>query len=167
MINKVVNNVTIDEIQAIYFLLHSLNREPNRNRDIKLYVQSNQQIFSADFLKLGESYRSVVLKTFDSDFDTYSQNILMRNDPQYLWAIANKMWFKEHIYADYSYNQFNNLDILLPLVIEFVKSVSENTEYERFSQVAYNVSYISGPKFDFCVLPDVDYDVLSIEVSEN
>lgn len=157
------------EIQAVYFLLNSLQFENSPSKKVTLYVKHDGLLFSADFLQMTSSRRSVTKRSFQYDFDVFTDTFSIRKgaDSNFLWALSATEWFNEFTYTDFSNNQLRNPDILLTDLIETVLKVSSEKNYDSFTQLAYNVSYLNGNKFDFCILPNEEYEIFSIEVSES
>ncbi len=162
---KVVKNMNLSEVQAAYFILNCLDPD---NYTVKLYVKNGCKIFSADFLKLSETGWSVIQESFDEDFDFSSPKISIASGAEkgLLWAKAAKTWNDSFSYPRQSVKLLDHPQLLLEKVKAFIGNL-QIEDYKEFSTLAYNTEYIDGKKFNFCLLPESNYELFTIEVSEN
>ena len=82
------------------------------------------------------------------------------------YPLKSLAWNDSFSYPRRSVKLLDHPQLLLEKIKAFIGNL-QIEDYREFSTLAYNTEYIDGKKFNFCLLPESNYELFTIEVSEN
>lgn len=159
--------MNLEQVQATYFILRNM---ADKHVELELFINHNDKIFSAEFLKLTESNRSVIYETLDYDYDVRPRSLSMRDGVHdgLLWAeLASKWHENEHSQYKSAARIFARPDLLLRKLVTFVNENSDSSEKKMPDYTIHNIKFLDGAHLDFLTLENSEFKIVSLAISNN
>lgn len=153
-------------IQAVYFLLNIVAED---DYNFEMFVDCNGERFSADFLELSDSKKSVISYSLDHDFDLVNTHTSIYDGikKKYFWAYVANQWLeKGRSPFSSSSKGFEKPFLLLQKLIGFVGQI-DSSDWDAHSNIVKNIKFSNNERYENYVLEDCEYRIVSIKVSKS
>lgn len=157
--------MNLNEVQAVYYLLHALQFDIINKQQFNLVVSYKNKILTAEYLPLTESKTSIILKNFDSDYDIQEKRI-DNCLPKEMFSLWKKN--KETVYFS-TKKAFSYPELLLEEIVNFVSKNSKKSQYiEPLTRTVRNVHFLeTNLKLKSMLINDDNFEILEIKVDDD